>query len=328
MSDFDANPFSDPFADQSVTSATNSAEQSHLEDFNPFANQESKNAPSQPAVMQTTESPPAYTPTPAATADPIPAAQQQVIPGHEELLRRQEELERKAEELQRREQQMAQANYNPRANNWPPMPKWFPIGPCFFQDFSIDIAPEFQRTIRMLYYSWMFYIVVLFINFLTCLAIFTQDNTQGKGFGLSILWFVLFTPCSICWYRPAYKAFKSDSSFYFFLFFFIYFFQLVWSVVMAVGIPDSGYAGWIIAFQETKFIGVAIMAYVQSVLFSLNALANAILLKRVHSVYRSTGASFEKAQQEFASGVMKNPGVQRAAADAAGAAVSGTMSNK
>jgi len=41
----------------------------------------------------------------------------------------------------------------------------------------------------------------------------------------------------------------------------------------------------------------------------------------VHTLYRTTGASFEKAQQEFATGVMKNPGVRNAAANAASSAM-------
>nr|XP_039247853.1 secretory carrier-associated membrane protein 1-like [Styela clava] len=322
MSEYDANPFSDPFADQSVTNATANSQEANLEDYNPFASQPK----SQPAVMEPSSNPPPYTPEPAAVASPQPP--QQASAGHEELLRRQEELERKAEELNRREQQMNAGNFNPRANNWPPIPKFCPIGPCFFQDFSLDIPVEFQRTIKMLYYLWMYYVVILFINVFSCLAVFTQDSGQGVGFGLAILWFCLNAPCSMCWYRPAYSAFKSDSSFYFFFFFFIMFCQFVTSVVMCVGIPNSGYAGWILAFSYTNHIGVAIMCYTQAVLFTVNAVADVLLLKKVHSIYRTTGASFEKAQQEFASGVMKNPGVQRAAADAATAAVSSTINNK
>ena len=48
------------------------------------------------------------------------------------------------------------------------------------------------------------------------------------------------------------------------------------------------------------------------------------MFMQVHSLYRSTGASFEKAQQEFAVGVMKNPGVQTAATSAAQSAMQGS----
>lgn len=44
---------------------------------------------------------------------------------------------------------------------------------------------------------------------LACLAYFTASADYGVDFGLSILWFVLFTPMSfVCWYRPVYKAFR------------------------------------------------------------------------------------------------------------------------
>lgn len=49
----------------------------------------------------------------------------------------------------------------------------------------------------------------LFLNILACLAYFTADAAKGVDFGLSILWFILFTPVSfVCWYRPVYKAFR------------------------------------------------------------------------------------------------------------------------
>lgn len=60
-------------------------------------------------------------------------------------------------------------------------------------------------------------------------------------FGLSILYALLFTPFSfLCWYRPAYKAFRSDSSFNFMVFFFVFFFQFVVTVIQTIGIPGSG----------------------------------------------------------------------------------------
>lgn len=47
--------------------------------------------------------------------------------------------------------------------------------------------------------------------------------------------------------------------------------------------------------------------------------------RQVHAMYRTTGASFEKAQQEFATGVMSNKTVQTAAANAASRAAQGSF---
>ena len=86
----------------------------------------------------------------------------------------------------------------------------------------------------------MVYVVALFFNVLgnmTFWIIISKQSNPDTGpatgeaeapgnFAKSILWLILFSPCSMCWYIPAYRAFKSDSSFNFFIFFFIFFFQV------------------------------------------------------------------------------------------------------
>uniref|UniRef100_A0A3Q3G1Y2 Secretory carrier-associated membrane protein n=1 Tax=Labrus bergylta TaxID=56723 RepID=A0A3Q3G1Y2_9LABR len=238
------------------------------------------------------------------------------------LLRQQEELERKAAELDRREQAL-----QTRENNWPPLPKSFPIKPCFYQDFSEDIPPESQRVCKMIYYLWMLNCVTLFLNLLACLASFITDASHGVDFGLSILWLILFAPCSfLCWYRPVYKAFKTDSSFSFFFFFFVFFCQVVIFIIQSVGIPNWGNSGWIAAFSSfrTNHAVGAIMIIV-AILFTFCAVLSVILLKMVHQMYRRTGASFQKAQQEFSQGVFTNKTFQTAAAGAASTAAQGAF---
>lgn len=341
----DSNPFADPhasnpFSDPSVQQATGAGNagqrQGMLDDYNPFAegNQTQSGgqtqagggavpppprpAPTQPAIMTPSEEPPPYSNTGAQKVDTS------------ELQRRQEELERKAAELQRKENALKNAQSGNRQNNWPPLPKFVPFGPCFYQDFSVDIPLEFQRIVKFVYYLWGFHVLVLFLNFLASLAWFIVDSSGGTTFGLSILWFILFTPCSfLCWYRPLYKAFRSDSSFNFFVFFFVFFFQFCVYIIQCIGITDFT-VGWINGIRvatKTNVGAGAIMLFV-AFFFSVEAVMTILFLIKVHRIYRSTGASFQKAQQEFATGVMRNEAVQNAAADAAAGAARGAVSGQ
>ncbi|KFW84628.1 Secretory carrier-associated membrane protein 2, partial [Phalacrocorax carbo] len=305
------------FQDPSVTQLTN-ASQSGLDEFNPFSESSqltnaARTTPatqpsgrSQPAVLQTS-----VEPTPQAVAAAAQA----------ELLQQQAELERKAAELEKKERELQSntASINPRQNNWPPLPRKCPIKPCFYQDFSADIPADYQRICKMLYYLWMLHSITLLLNLLACLAWFTVKSDRGVDFGLSILWFILFTPCAfLCWYRPIYKAFRQVLSFSFFVFFFIFFCQIAIYIIQAVGRGDSG---WIAALSEVKEnLAVAIIMMVVAGFFTLCAVLSLLLLKQVHSLYRRTGASFQRAQEEFSQGILTNRGFQNVAAGAASSA--------
>lgn len=333
MSDFDSNPFADPelnnpFQDPSVTQVRQTAPPG-LEEYNPFSDAKptppvmaaKTAAPStntQPAIMSPTEEPPAYSQSRGQEQSRAAA----------ELLRRQEELERKAAELDRREREMQSLSASGgRKNNWPPLPEKFPVGPCFYHDITVDIPVEFQKTVKIMYYLWMFHTGTLLANMIGCLAWFCVDAGRGVDFGLAILWFLLFTPCSfVCWYRPLYGAFRSDSSFRFFIFFFVYICQFGVYVLQCIGITGWGASGWISALTGlNQSIPVGIIMILIAALFTSLAVMSLIMFKKVHAMYRTTGASFEKAQQEFATGVMSNKTVQTAAANAATRAATGTF---
>ncbi|KFR16522.1 Secretory carrier-associated membrane protein 2, partial [Opisthocomus hoazin] len=307
------------FQDPSVTQLTNTS-QSGLDEFNPFSESSQLvravclcarwlgDKCGQPAVLQTS-----VEPTPQAVAAAAGAG----------LLQQQAELERKAAELEKKERELQSnaASINPRQNNWPPLPKRCPIKPCFYQDFSADIPADYQRICKMLYYLWMLHSITLLLNLLACLAWFTVQTERGVDFGLSILWFILFTPCAfLCWYRPIYKAFRQVLSFSFFVFFFIFFCQIAIYIIQAVGIPGWG-GGWIAALSELHGnLAVAVIMMVVAGFFTLCAVLSLFLLKQVHSLYRRTGTSFQRAQEEFSQGILTNRGFQNAAAGAASSA--------
>merc|ERR1712168_12225 len=149
------------------------------------------------------------------------------------------------------------------------------------------------------------------------------SGDSGQIFGLSLLYTAIFIPTSfVCWFRPAYKAFRDDSSFNFMLFFFIFFFQFIFSVIYALGIGKMGACGLIIAIKQLSVGGAngivsGLFMLIVGIGFALLALADFYCLVTIHKMYRSSGASMAKAQAEFASGVMRNEQVQAAAAAAA-----------
>uniref|UniRef100_A0A8D3CAI3 Secretory carrier-associated membrane protein n=1 Tax=Scophthalmus maximus TaxID=52904 RepID=A0A8D3CAI3_SCOMX len=314
------------FQDASVTQATSGVTEGTGE-FNPFSAAEMgihsgttipiSSVASQPAVLPTSSEQSAKATVTAAQAN---------------LVRQQEELEKKAAELDRKEQELqnrstGRGNTGAKENNWPPLPSFSPVKPCFYQDFEEDIPEEYRRICKRMYYLWMFHSATLFLNVLACLAYFTVDASNGVDFGLSILWFILFTPVSfVCWYRPVYRAFRSDSSFSFFFFFFVFFFQVAVYIIQTVGIPRWGNSGWITAISMIRLnLAVAVVMLVVAGFFTVNAVLAIILLKMVHSKYRRTSASFTKAQQEFSQGVLTNRTFQTAAAGATSSAAQGAF---
>jgi len=316
----DDNPFSDPSV-QRAAGSTAPATSANLDDYNPFDKTKAatNNAAGDSAAVMDT-APPQYT----------TSGQQQVSAA--DFQRRQEELERRAQDLERREQELRNAPYNARANNWPPVPSFCPFQPCFYQDINVDIPVEFQKIVTYLYYLWVAHIGLLFSNMIVGLFYLFAGGDFGQTFGLGLLYFVLFTPVSfVCWFRPAYKAFRDDSSFNFMVFFFVFFFQFLMSVLNFLGIGNTGSCGLILGIREISsgssggviFVGVLMLLVALG--FGIAALADFFLLVRVHRIYRSTGASMAKAQAEFTSGMMKNEAVRQAAADAASASVRGAF---
>lgn len=339
MSDFDDNPFADPSV-QNATQATRQTQNASLQDYDPFGGGGGSGGVSVNGItptMTTTTSPAVMqpvnveAPTPPPTYQPTPAQRIDT----DDLRRRQEELDRKAAELQQREQELlrqqnlAASGGVVRVNNWPPVPSWFPVQPCFYQDFQVEIPIEFQRIVKMTYYLWMFHLGILFMNVLGGLAFFIVDSTGSTVFGLGILYLILFAPCSfICWYRPLYKAFRSDSSFNFMLFFFVFAAQSVASIIQCIGFTSFGTCGFINSLETfSTNVGAAIVMFLVAIGFAAAAAADILLIIRVHKIYRSSSASITKAKEEFTTGMMSNKNVQSFATDAATAAARNAMSN-
>ncbi|KAK3727912.1 hypothetical protein QZH41_016367 [Actinostola sp. cb2023] len=338
MADSSFGADENPFADPSVASVTSNAARG-IDDFNPFADQSQQGTgpttkstvpaaspapskpaptPTQPAVIETRQEPPPYS----------------VVEEQENLRKRQEDLERKAAELQRKEQELQRMQFTGyRENNFPPLPKWFKCKPCFYHDIQVDIPIEYQKTCRSLFVRWQVYSFVLLFNFVAALALMivnpSNDSTDGETFGISIVYLLFNIPASfLCWYRPVYKALKNDSSFSYVIFFLVYFIHIGLNIFYTLGIPGGGTCGFINATGAIHHsIPVGAMMYISACFFLMGVGVDIILLLKIHRIYRMAGASFQKAQGEFARGVATNEHVRTAATEAAVAGVRGGLAN-
>ncbi|XP_030640635.1 secretory carrier-associated membrane protein 4 [Chanos chanos] len=200
-----------------------------------------------------------------------------------------------------------------RVNNFPPLPKFLRLKPCFYQNVDEEIPAPHRQLVRRVYYLWMLYSVTLCVNVISCIA-WWAGGGNAVNFGFSLLWLVLFCPCSYtCWFRPLYKAFRADSSFNFMAFFFVFFLQCILSLIQAIGISGWGVCGWIatVLFFSTN-VGSAVVMLISALLFTLNTLLMILVLYRVHRLYRGGGGSLERAQEEWSSGAWKSATVREA----------------
>lgn len=133
------------------------------------------------------------------------------------------------------------------------------------------------------------------------------------------------------------------------LFFFVFFFQLLIIVVQTIGISTSGYCGFILAIEQFDgtIAGTLVGLFTLSIAiaFATAGFGNLMMLTKVcndslhntswsviiisflqiHSIYRSSGASIDKARAEFSTEFFRNQTVQNATQDAVRAAVDGQM---
>lgn len=243
-----------------------------------------------------------------------------------ELQRRQQELEIKAAELAAREEALRQSGGDfRRQHNWPPLPSFCPVKPCFFQDINVDIRPEFQKTVQLGYHLWIAFVFTQLLNVFAAILLLVyevQDAGSNLSFGLMV--FIFFVPLTyMSWFRPLYKAFKNDSSFNFMVFFFVFFMQTLIVSLWSLGLPTAGPCGLYVAlkYMNTSVL-LAMILFIVTAAWMAYAAASAYYLHKVHRIYRSSGASMAKARNEFAQGIISNQYVQQTVSNAARQTVS------
>uniref|UniRef100_A0A3B3U705 Secretory carrier-associated membrane protein n=1 Tax=Poecilia latipinna TaxID=48699 RepID=A0A3B3U705_9TELE len=78
--------------------------------------------------------------------------------------------------------------------------------PCFYQNFE-EIPEQHRSMCKKMYNLWILNSVTLAVNFISCFA-WMFGGGGVTNFGLSLIWLLMFTPCSYVFQNLKYAAFK------------------------------------------------------------------------------------------------------------------------
>ncbi|XP_064946010.1 secretory carrier-associated membrane protein 2-like isoform X1 [Musa acuminata AAA Group] len=148
-----------------------------------------------------------------------------------ELQAKEAELDKREKELKRKEQAAAQAGVVMDEKNWPP---FFPI---IHHDIASEIPIHLQRLQYLAFASLLGLTACLFWNVIAV----TTAWIKGEGvkiWFLAIIYFISGVPGAyFLWYRPLYRAMRTESALNFGWFFLFYLLHIIFVIYSAVAPP-------------------------------------------------------------------------------------------
>ncbi|EFJ18540.1 hypothetical protein SELMODRAFT_153834 [Selaginella moellendorffii] len=279
----DVNPFSDPAVRAQMT-----GKPSYL--GNNFYESKPYNVPQVNSISPLA---PERTSVGDATVE-IPLGNMKDLKKREKELKDKEEQLRKREaDVKRREDAAARAGIVLEEKNWP---RFFPI---LHHDIAADIPAYLQRMQYFAYGSWLGILLCLTWNFISITGAWIQ-KTVSASYGVQI-WFLAiiyilagFPGSYFLWYRPLYRAMRSESALKFGWFFIAYLFHILFCIFCAVAPPIvfkgrslTGILPAIQIFSDSVIIGIFYL--VGFGLFVLESLLSLWVLREVYAYFRGTG---------------------------------------
>ncbi|CAM6051431.1 unnamed protein product [Sphagnum compactum] len=225
--------------------------------------------------------------------DEIPLGGAKELKNKERELRvKENELRQKEQELKRREDAAARAGILIEEKNWPP------FLPILHHSIAKDIPLHTQRIQYFAYGSWLGIMLCLFWNFI-CTTAAWIGGPDVQIWLLGIIYMLSGFPLSyFLWYRPLYRAMRSESALRFGWFFLFYLIHIGFCILAAVAPPivfkGKSLAGILpaISIISDKLV-VGIFYFVGFVLFVLEAFLSVFVLMQVYNYFRGTGKAAE-----------------------------------
>ncbi|KAH1218079.1 putative secretory carrier-associated membrane protein 1 [Glycine max] len=199
-----------------------------------------------------------------------------------ELQAKENELRKREQEVRRKEEAAARAEIVLEEKNWPP----------FFPIIHHDIANEIPIHLQRLQY----------VAFTSLLGV--------KIWFLAIIYFIAGIPGAyVLWYRPLYRAFRTDSALNFGWFFLFYLLHLGFCILAAVAPPivfkGKSLTGILSAIDVVgNHAVIGIFYFVGFGLFCIETLISVWVIQQVYMYFRGSGKAAEM-KQEAARGALR-----------------------
>ncbi|GMJ09870.1 Secretory carrier membrane protein 3 [Hibiscus trionum] len=205
-----------------------------------------------------------------------------------ELQAKEAELQRREQELIRKEETLARSGVEIEEKNWPP----------FFPIIHHNIAKEIP--IHLQYKQYVAFSTLL--GFVLCLTwnVIAVTTAWIKGQGpiiwlLAIVYLITGVPGAyFAWYRPLYRAMRTDSSFNFGWFFLFYLFHIAFCIFAAVAPPFlfewNSLAGIMPAIRLFSYSTLAgIFYFIGFAFFCLESLLSIWVIQQIFRYFRVSG---------------------------------------
>ncbi|KAK4422483.1 Secretory carrier-associated membrane protein 4 [Sesamum alatum] len=195
------------------------------------------------------------------------------------------DLNRREREIKRREDAVAGAGVPVDDKNWPPC---FPI---IHHDIANEIPVHAQRLQYLAFASWLGIVLCLVFNVIAITVCWIRGGGV-KIFFLAIIYALLGCPVSyVLWYRPLYRAMRTDSALKFSWFFLFYLLHIAFCIFAAIAPPIifhgkslTGILAAIDVFSDHVLVGIFYL--VGFALFCLESLLSLWVLQKIYFYFR------------------------------------------
>ncbi|WOL04867.1 hypothetical protein Cni_G13589 [Canna indica] len=220
-----------------------------------------------------------------------------------ELQAKEAELNKREKELKRREEAATRAGIVIEEKNWPP---FFPL---IHHDIASEIPVHLQRLQYFAFASLLGLTACLFWNIIAVTAAWIKGEGVKIWF-LAIIYFISGVPGAyVLWYRPLYRAMRTESALNYGWFFLFYLLHLGFVIYSAVAPPiifhGKSLTGILPAVDLiSEHVLVGIFYFIGFGFFTIESLLSVWVMQQVYMYFRGSG-KFAEMKREAARGAMR-----------------------